>query len=86
MSTSQNDGDKTPTPPDRSTVILLLGTMGDTTWRMFVPAIGLTVLGLLADKWLHTTPWIMTAGIIVGILGAYVLVKRQIKEVRKDDK
>lgn len=86
MSTSQNDGDKTPTPPDRSTVILLLGTMGDTTWRMFVPTIGLTVLGLLADKWLHTTPWIMTAGIIVGILGAYVLVKRQIKEVRKDDK
>ena len=51
-----------------------------------MPTIGLTVLGLLADKWLHTTPWIMTAGIIVGILGAYVLVKRQIKEVRKDDK
>lgn len=86
MSASQNDGDKKPTPPDRSTVILLLGTIGDTTWRMFIPTIGLTVLGLLADKQLHTTPWIMTAGIVLGILLAYALVRRQIKKVKQDDK
>jgi hypothetical protein len=83
MSTSQNDGDKQPTPPDASTVILLLTTIGDTTWRMFVPTIGLTVLGLLADKWLHTTPWIMILGIITGAYLAYVLVKRQIKRVKE---
>lgn len=83
MSTSQNDDDKKPTPPDTSTVILLLTTIGDTTWRMFVPTIGLTVLGLLADKWLHTTPWIMILGIIVGAYLAYVLVKRQIKRVKE---
>jgi hypothetical protein len=83
MGSSQNDSDKKPTPPDKSTVILLLGTIGDTTWRMFVPTIGLTVLGLLADKQLHTTPWIMIAGIILGIILAYVLVRRQIKEVQQ---
>jgi hypothetical protein len=83
MSTSQNDGDKKPTPPERSTVVLLLGTIGDTTWRMFIPTIGLTVLGLLADKQLHTTPWIMTAGIIVGTLIAALLVRRQIKKVNE---
>ena len=86
MSTSQSDGDKKTTPPDQSTVILLLGTMGDTTWRMFVPTIGLTVLGLLADKWLYTTPWIMIAGIMLGTLGAFILVRRQMKEVKKYDK
>jgi hypothetical protein len=83
MSTSQNDDDKQPTPPDASTVILLLTTIGDTTWRMFVPTIGLTILGLLADKWLHTTPWIMIVGIIAGAYIAYILVKRQIKRVKE---
>jgi hypothetical protein len=83
MSTSQNDGDKKPTPPERSTVILLLGTIGDTTWRMFIPTIGLTVLGLLADKQFGTTPWIMTLGIILGALLAAALVRRQIKKVNE---
>lgn len=83
MNTSQNDGDKKPTPPERSTVILLLGTIGDTTWRMFVPTIGLTVLGLLADKQFGTTPWIMTLGIILGALLAAALVRRQIKKVNE---
>lgn len=83
MSSLQNDGDKKPTPPDKSTVVLLLGTMGDTTWRMFVPIIGLTVLGLLADKRFHTTPWIMIVGIVLGIALAAVLVRRQMKKVQR---
>ena len=82
MSTSQNDGDKTPVPIDPSTVAMLVGTIGDTTWRMFVPTIGMTILGLLVDKWLHTTPWIMIAGIAIGIWLAYLLVKRQLKKVQ----
>lgn len=86
MSASQNDGDKSPTPPDKSTVVLLLGDIGDTTWRMFVPTIGFTILGLLADKALNTTPWIMVGGIIIGIYLAYVLVRRQMKKVKQDDK
>ncbi|HSW77561.1 MAG TPA: AtpZ/AtpI family protein [Candidatus Chromulinivoraceae bacterium] len=85
MSTSQNDGDKKPVPPDTSTVVLLLGTIGDTTWRMFVPTIGLTILGLLADKFFHTTPWIMVTGIVLGAYLAYALVRRQIKKVKQDD-
>jgi hypothetical protein len=83
MSVSPNDRDDQIVPPNSSTVILLLGTIGDTTWRMFVPVIGLTVLGLLADKRFHTTPWIMTIGIITGAYFAYILVRRQIKKVKK---
>jgi hypothetical protein len=86
MGTSQNDDEKKPVPPDQSTVVLLLGDIGDTTWRMFVPTVGLTVLGLLADKWLHTTPWLMSAGIVIGAGIAYLLVRRQIKKVKQDDK
>jgi hypothetical protein len=83
MSPSQHDDDKQSTPPDTSTVILLLTTIGDTTWRMFVPTIGLLILGLLADKWLHTKPWIMIAGLALGSYLSYVLVKRQIKRVKE---
>jgi hypothetical protein len=83
MATPHQDGDKQFTPPDRSTVILLLGTMADTTWRMFVPILALLLIGLLLDKQLHTTPWLMTVGLVVGVALAYFLVRQQLKKVRK---
>lgn len=86
MGVSPNDDGNKTVPPDTSTVVLLLGTIGDTTWRMFVPTVGLTVLGLVADKALGTTPWLMAGGIILGTFGAIVLVRRQLKEVKKYDR
>jgi len=83
MAAPHQDGDKQFTPPDRSTVILLLGTMADTTWRMFVPILALLFIGLLLDKQLHTTPWIMTGGLVLGTALAYLLVRQQLKKVRK---
>ena len=77
MASAPDDKEDKRVPPDRSTVILLLSTMADTTWRMFVPIIGLTVGGLLLDKQFHTTPWIMIVGIIVGVVLAALLVRRQ---------
>lgn len=68
------------TPPNK-TASLLLGDIADTTWRMFVPTIGLTVLGLIADKSLHTTPWMMVIGIVVGAAIAIGLVRRQLQKV-----
>lgn len=83
MGTSQNDGDKTPTPPDKSTVILMLGTMVDTTWRMFVPTIGLMLVGLWIDQKFHTTPLLAFTGLVAGAALAYALVRRQIKRVKR---
>ncbi len=83
MATPHQDGDKQFTPPDRSTVILLLSTMVDTTWRMFVPVLGLLFIGLLLDKQLHTTPWIMSAGLVFGTVLAFALVRQQLKKVKK---
>lgn len=83
MSTSPNRGDDNPVPPSASTVVLLLLTIADTTWRLFVPSIGLTVIGLLLDKQFDTTPWNMTAGIILGVCIAVLLVRLQLKKVDK---
>jgi len=83
MSTSPNNGDDKNVPPNSSTVILLLLTMADTTWRLFVPTVGLTVLGLVLDKQFATTPWLMIAGIVLGAGLAVLLVKLQLKKVKK---
>ena len=83
MSASPNkNSDDTPTPPDKTTVILLLGTIGDTTWRMFVPTIGLTVAGVYADKALGTKPWLTAIGIVLGVTIAGLLVKRLLQDIK----
>lgn len=62
---------------------VLLGTIGDTTWRMFVPSIGLTLLGVWLDGHYGTRPWLMFLGIVLGCGGAVLLVRRQLAAIRK---
>lgn len=83
MSTSPNKGDDNPVPPSASTVVLLLLTIADTTWRLFIPSIGFTIVGLVLDKQLDTTPWIMVGSIILGVGIAILLVRKQLKKVDK---
>lgn len=83
MSTSPNPNGAAPIPPDKSTVILLLNTIGDTTWRMFVPSIGFTIIGVITDRQLGTKPWLTVVGIVVGSVVAGLLVRRQIKRVQQ---
>ena len=83
MSTSQNKSDGTPLPPDKSTVVLLLSTIGDTTWRMFGPTIGFTILGIYGDNMLGTKPWLTISGVLLGGAVAGLLVRQQIKKVKK---
>jgi hypothetical protein len=82
MSTSQKDGDEPQVPPKSSQAVILL-TLADTTWRMFVPSVGLTFVGLWLDgKW-HTAPWLMMLGVVAGVLIAIMAVKLQIKKISK---
>ena len=77
MSDAANHSDKTP-PPDKSTVILLFMIAADTTWRMFIPIIGGTILGVLADNSTVTgKPLGTIIGITIGIIIAAVLVRQQ---------
>lgn len=80
MAPSPKSGDDHQMPPKQSTVLLLL-TIADTTWRLFIPTIGFTIVGILVDKQLGTKPWIMIAAIALGIATAYLLVRSQIKKV-----
>ena len=57
-------------------------TIADTTWRMFVPSVGFTLLGVWADSQMGAKPWLMVAGIIVGAASAYLLVSRQIGRLK----
>lgn len=81
MSTSQNNGDDTPTPPNSTTVVLLFGTLADTTWRMFVPTLGLTFGGVYLDRIIGTKPLLTIVGIVLGCIIAGYLIKRQFRKV-----
>lgn len=83
MSTSSDKSGDSPAPPsshDTSTVILLLGIAGDTTWRMFVPVIGLTALGIWGDRSFETKPWLTIIGLAIGTTIASLLVRKQLKK------
>lgn len=75
-----SDGQKTSAEPEVLGVIL--ATIGDTTWRMFVPSVGFTLLGVWADGRFGTKPWLMIAGIVIGVTGAVLLVKKQLSGVQ----
>jgi len=75
---SGKDHEDTRQPPEKSTVVLLLGIAADTTWRMFVPIIGIALLGVWADHTFASKPWMTTAGIIIGVAIAAALVRQQL--------
>jgi divalent metal cation (Fe/Co/Zn/Cd) transporter len=81
MASPAKKGDERSLPPKNSTVLLLL-TMADTTWRVFIPAVGFTILGLAIDKLLATKPWLMILGIVLGAALAIWLVRLQMKKVK----
>lgn len=80
----QNTGDHTEEKAaNSSTPLLLLATIADTTWRMFVPAVGFTLLGVWLDGVFSTKPWLMFIGIALGAVGAWLLVKKQMTDTMK---
>lgn len=74
------DGQKSPSGP-KPTVVFM--TIADTTWRMFVPSIGFTLLGMWLDSEWGTTPWLMFIGIIIGLVIAALAVWLQYKRLVK---
>jgi len=87
MGKKPNDGHITSAPVSHeSTPLLLVSTVADTTWRMFVPAVGFTLVGVWLDTVFSTKPLLMFVGIGVGVAAAYVLVRRQIDMIRQDQK
>lgn len=80
MQKAPRDTEKPP-KPTRSQTAILLTAMADTSWRMFVPTIGMLLLGRWIDSWLGTTPIALLIGLTLGVIASIWLVTKQIKEV-----
>lgn len=70
------DGQKT---SEVETVRVLLGTIGDTTWRMFVPTLPLIMLGNWLDSTYATKPLFLIMGATLGGLLAALLIRAQLR-------
>lgn len=79
MSTSKTQSEGHDRTPTSSPVVFMLGTIVDTTWRMFVPTLGLMSAGFFADRALGTKPWLFTAGVVLGAIIAGLLVRNQLR-------
>jgi len=58
-------------------------TFLDTTWRIAVPVLLFTILGIMADLNFGTKPWLTFLGVIIGFTLAILLIKRQLAAVQK---
>ena len=56
----------------------LLLDFADTTWRIAVPVVIFTMVGIFVDKHYGSKPWATLGGTLVGFAFAIVLVKRQL--------
>ncbi|MGB2787487.1 MAG: AtpZ/AtpI family protein [Candidatus Saccharimonadaceae bacterium] len=64
---------------DGASPIFAFATIADTTWRLFIPSIGLLLLGVYLDYSFGTKPWLMIIGLVVGVTLSVVLVVLQLR-------
>lgn len=76
---SANDTD------DSGAMMILARTMIGTMWRMFLPTIGLTLLGLWLDNVSGMKMRWLLAGIISGAIISVILVALQIAKIKQQE-
>lgn len=76
MSNDSRRHAKTPSP-----AYIVQSTLLDTTWRMFVPIVTLSVLGIVIDTAFALRPWCMLGGMAIAVVITAYLIARQIKQV-----
>ncbi len=59
--------------------------LADVTWRLGVPVIGLSLLGIVADKSWGTKPWLTLLGTAIGFVVAGKLVSLQLARVNSEE-
>jgi hypothetical protein len=64
-------------PADMSPALIVMATIGDTTWRMFIPVFGGAIIGYGIDSVAASRPVGVLAGTFIGVIGAIVLVYAQ---------
>ncbi len=74
---------KKQTLPKTGDVLVLFGTLADTTWRLFIPTLGGTILGLWGDHSFDTKPWLTISGVVIGAILSLSLIIVQLKGIKK---
>ena len=70
---------------DSGAMMILARTMMGTMWRMFLPTIGLTLLGLWLDNVSGMKMRWLLAGIISGAIISLILVALQIAKIKQQE-
>ena len=70
---------------DSGAMMILARTMIGTMWRMFLPTIGLTLLGLWLDNVSGMKMRWLLAGIISGAIISVILVALQIAKIKQQE-
>ena len=70
---------------DSGAMMILARTMIGTMWRMFLPTIGLTLLGLWLDNVSGMKMRWLFAGIISGAIISVILVALQIAKIKQQE-
>ena len=70
---------------DSGAMMILARTMIGTMWRMFLPTIGLTLLGLWLDNVSGMKMRWLLAGIISGAIISVILVALQITKIKQQE-
>ena len=68
--------------PSPGTTLVILGTIADTTWRMFLPVLLLLGVGWWLDNTTGRKPLFMLSGVIFGFALAVLLVYLQYKRIK----
>lgn len=58
----------------------------DTAWRIGLPVAAMSTLGILADSYFDSKPWLALLGLAVGCAFAGILVKQQAIDAPDDEK
>ena len=70
---------------DSGAMMILARTMIGTMWRMFLPIIGLTLLGLWLDNVSGRKMRWLLAGIVSGAIISVILVALQIAKIKQQE-
>ena len=65
----------------QSHVALLALTIVDTSWRMFIPTIGGTAVGIGLDHYFKTVPLMTIILITLGVIASGILIYRQLRGI-----